>query len=112
MIELLKSFPGIGKSEFWFKARKMTVVVVVWWFLLRPIWLKLVSISLCSALISGASRAITLSAIQVTHVVFTMQSRPRNDDSVKCERACTISYEMMGLDTFNPMLAWHEIFAV
>ena len=28
-----------------------------------------------STLISGASRAITLSAIQVTHVVFTMQSR-------------------------------------
>ena len=27
-----------------------------------------------STLISGASRAITLSAIQVTHVVFTMQS--------------------------------------
>ena len=36
-----------------------------------------------STLISGASRAITLSAIQVTHVVFTMQ-RSRTTQLLAC----------------------------
>ena len=41
----------------------------------RELWVACSEEEVFSTLISGASRAITLSAIQVTHVVFTMQSR-------------------------------------
>ena len=39
----------------------------------RELWVAGSEEEVFSTLISGASRAITLSAIQVTHVVFTMQ---------------------------------------